>query len=792
MLRNYLKIAIRNIWKRKGYSFINVFGLSLGVAATILLSLYAKNELSWDQFNEKSDNIYQVYKQRITPSGTQDTFDTWVPMRSELLSTYPAIEDAARVYNTSNWVKGNEKKFQENVTYTDESLFNIFSFKLRKGDRSNPFPDLHSVIISREIAQKYFGDEDPVGKVLEINFDQDYVVSGVLEKIPQNSSVQMDIAVLGESSRDFEDFKDNWGSSFLNTFILLRPGASPEALESQFPNFITKIWDKETASRTNFKLMPLGNLNNYLNDSFRYAYIHIAIALVIIIIACINFMNMSTARSIERAKEVGLRKAIGAPRFQVILQFLGEAIFLSAIAVVLGIVMAELVLPYFNSLYSVELNIDVLGNPSNIALLLGFTLLIGLLAGGYPAFYLSKFQSVETLRGKIKSQAGGAGIRHSLLVAQFAITIVLIIGTLVVRNQIQFMKSANLGFEKANTLVINISQNDFDDSEQAQSRMQTFKNQISQMREVASVSSSQNVPGQWSSSFTFAVPEGHENQDPMRVRFSFMDHNFFETWGINLLEGRSFREKSEADMHGKVIVNKSALEEFGWAEGVGKQIGVGSSGDTKLDVIGVVEDYNFRSLQNPVAPILHVYRPPENGIHNFITVRLQTSDLSATMASLREHWNIMDPTREMDYFFADQNFNQQYQRQEQLATIGSSFSILAIIVACLGLLGLVSLMIRQRIQEIGVRKVLGASVSRILVLLSVDYLKLVALGFIIAAPVAWYLMQQWLQDFAYHTQLGAAVFVKAGLIAVSIAVVVVCLQAYRAATVNPVDSLRSE
>jgi putative ABC transport system permease protein len=792
MLRNYLKIAIRNIWKRKEYSFINVFGLSLGVAATILLFLYGQYELSWDEFNKKSENIYQVYKERVTPSGTQDTFDTWVPLRSELLSTYPVIEKAVRVYNTSIWVEGNEKKFQETVTYTDDSLFDMFSFNLQKGDLSNPFPDLHSAIISKDIAQKYFGDTDPIGKVLRLNFDQNYVVSGVLEDIPQNSSVQMDIAVLGESSSDYEDFKDNWNNSFLNTYILLQPGASSDELEAQFPDFITKIWDEETASRTNFKLMPLTELNDNFANSDQYAYIHIAIALVIIVIAGINFMNMSTARSIERAKEVGMRKALGARRFQVIRQFLGEAILLSVVAVLFGILMAELALPYFNSLYNVGLSFDVLGNLSNIGLLLGFTLLIGLLAGGYPAFYLSKFQSVETLRGKIQSRAGGAGIRHGLLVAQFAITIVLIVGTLVVRDQIQYMKNANLGFEKENTLVINVAQDDFDNPEQAQTRLQTFKDQLSQMSEVVSVASSQNVPGQWSSSFTFVIPEGHENQDPMRVRFSFMDHNFFETWGIELLEGRSFREGSEVDMRGKIIVNKSALEEFGCIEGVGKQIGLGSSGSTKIEVIGVVEDYNFQSLQNPVAPILHVYRPPENGIHNFITVKLQTSDLSAAMASLREQWNIMDPSREMNYFFADQNFNEQYQRQEQLATIGGSFSILAIIVACLGLLGLVSLMIRQRIKEIGVRKVLGASVGRILVLLSGDYLKLVAVGFVIAAPVAWYLMQQWLQDYAYHIELGFGVFAMAGVIALTIAVGVVCLQAYRAARVNPVESLRDE
>lgn len=792
MLLNYFKIAIRNIWKRKGYSFINVFGLSLGVAAAILLFLYANYELSWNQSHDRADDTYLIYKERITPSGTQDSFDTWVPLRNELLSTYPAIEEAARFFNSTNWTEANEKKFRERITYTDASLFDIFSLGLREGDPDNPFPDLHSAVISQEIARKYFGYENPIGKPLRINYAVDYVVAGVLEEIPGNSSVQIDIAVQAESSLQYDDFKDNWGTSFLNTYLLLRPGTTAAELEAQFPDFITKIWDEETASRTNFKLMPLLEVNDYFADSDRFAYIHIGIALIIILIACINFMNMSTARSIERAKEVGMRKSLGARRGQLVRQFLGEAMLLGLVAVMLGVVVAELVLPRFNSLYDVDLNFSIVGDPFNLLLLIGFVVLIGILAGGYPALFLSKFKSVETLRGKIGTRPGGAGLRHSLVVVQFAITIVLIVGTLVVRDQVQFMKNANLGFEGENTLVIRAALDDFENDEQAATRLQTFKQELSRLSDVVSVSSSEDVPGQWNNSFTFAIPEGHENEDPMRIRYSFMDHNFFDTWGIELLEGRLFRESSETDMGERVIVNETALREFGWDTGVGKQVGLGSSGNTKLEVIGVVEDYNFQSLQSPVAPILHVYRMPDNGVHNYITVRLRTADLGQTMASLGELWNMLDRSREMDYFFADENFNRQYRRQEQLAAIAGSFSTLAIIVACLGLLGLVSLMIRQRTKEIGVRRVLGASVSRILMLLSGYYIKLVVIGFVIAAPAAWYLMRQWLQDYAYHVELGPEVFAVAGVIAFVIATSVVCIQAYRAAIVNPVESLRDE
>ena len=792
MLRNYLKIAFRNLWKRKGYSAINIFGLSIGVAATIILSLYAYNELSFDQFNEHAEDTYMVYKQRITPSGTQDAFDTWVPLKDELERSFPSVVSAVRQYSSRAWVEVGQEKFQERVTYTDESLFDIFSFDLTEGDVNNPFPDLHSVILSKEIAQKYFGNENPIGRTIRLNFNQDYMVSGVMEEIPQNSSVQMDMAIQIQSDPDYADFEQNWGTSFLMTYVQLREGASPDNLEAQFPSLITKIWDEETAQRTNFKLLHLLEVNDSRNNSFRYAYIHLGIALIIILIACINFMNMATARSMERAREVGMRKALGAQRGQLVRQFLGEAFLLSSISVLSGILITELALPYFNDLYNVELSLGLLSSPFAWLSLAGLVAVLSFLAGGYPAFYLSKFSSIESLRGKLSSKPGGIALRHSLVVTQFTVTVMLIIGTLVVNNQISFMKNADLGFEKENTIAIQVNQGDFDDPEQAASRLETFKQEVQKISDVISVSSSEDIPGNWSSSFIFAIPEGWTNENPMRVRYSFMDHNFFETYGIEVLEGRSFREGSETDQQERVIVNKAALADFGWETGVGKTIGLGSSGSQQIEVIGVVEDYNFQSLENSVAPILHVYRQPENGVHNFVTAKIIGSNTQATVSSLKEQWNLLDPTREMNYFFLDDNFNSLYQRQEQLSSIAGSFTGFAILIACLGLFALVSLAVQQRKKEIGVRKVLGASVSRILIIISRDYLKLVSLGFLIAVPVAWYMMSQWLQNYAYHINLGLGVFLLSGVITIFVSLVVVGLEAAKAALMNPVDSLRSE
>ncbi len=794
MLKNYIKIAIRNVWKKKGYSAINIFGLSIGVAATIILSLYAYNELTYDRFNENAEEIYMVYKERVTPSGTQNSFDTWVPLKDELVSSFPSIVNAVRQYTNREWVETGQKKFQEFITYTDESLFEMFSFRLAEGNNRDPFPDLHSIIISKEMAEKYFGNERAIGKTLRLNFDQEYVVSGVLEEIPDNSSVQIDMAIQAESDPSYDDFAQNWGTSFLITYIQLEEGTTKEEMEAQFPAFVTKIWDRETSERTNFKLLPLLEVNDSRNNSFRYAYIHLGIALVIILIACINFMNMATARSMERVQEVGMRKVLGAGRVQLIRQFLGEALVLCLISVAVGVLLAELALPYFNSLYNVSLGLDLLGSPLVLFGLAALALVLSFCAGAYPAFYLSKFSSIESLRGRLGSSGkpGGAGLRQGLIIVQFAVTVALIAGTLVVLNQIDYMKNADLGFQKDNTVAIQVAQDDFDDPEQAALKLETFKQEIRQYSDVVSVASSEDIPGSWSNSFTFAVPEGWTNESPMRLRYSFMDHNFFDTYGIELLEGRSFREGSEADQRESVIVNESALKDFGWETGVGKFVGLGSNGSHKLEVIGVVEDYHFQSLENSVAPILHVYRQPDNGVHNFVSVKINGANIGSTLSFLREQWQLLDPSREMNYFFVDENFNQLYQRQDQLASIAASFSTLAIIVACLGLLALVSLTVQQRKKEIGVRKVLGASTGRILTIISKDYLKLIVAGFLVAIPVAWYMMSQWLSNYAYHIELGAGVFLLAGLIAIATSLAIVLFEAVKAAWMNPVESLRSE
>ncbi|MEX2347533.1 MAG: ABC transporter permease [Balneolaceae bacterium] len=795
MLKNYIKIAFRNLWKRKGYSLINVAGLSIGIAAALLISLYAMNELGYDSFHQNSDDLYMVYKERVTPAGIQEAYDTWVPMKIELEESYPNVEHATREFNQSVWVEAEDKRFQENITYTDPEMFEMFTFPLALGDNENPFPSLQSVVISEAIAQKYFGDDNPIGKVFRLGYARDYVVSGVLEDIPQNSTIQIDMALQLESVGSYENIKDNWGSSFLNTYVQLRKGSPASELEAQFPAFIANIWDHETAERTNFKLLPVPEMYNRFNDSDKYAYILLAIAFAIVVIACINFMNMATARSMERAGEVGMRKALGSRSSQLILQFLGESILITLTALLAGTALAEALLPAFNNLYSLDLSLSLFENIWIPAALAGFGILIGLIAGGYPALFLSKFSPAEVLRGQVSKKPGGLALRRVLVVTQFAVTIIIIIGSLIMKQQVEYMRGAELGLQKENIIAIQGSADDFEDEEDANIRLSTFKDEILKDPNVVSVASSRALPGQQLGfgSFTFVMPEDWTAEDPLRMRWTLVDHEFFNLFEVELLEGRHFRAGSETDRNEGVIINKAAMDDFGWETAEGKTIRLGSGGSQVLNVVGVVDNYHYQSLENEVEPILHFYRPPENTAHGFISVKLGSGNMSSTLRDIETKWTEMvTADMPLNYSFVDDQFDQLYQTQDRLVTVSGAFSILAILIASLGLLALASLMVNQRTKEIGIRKVLGASISKIMLLISKDFVLLVLTGFLIAAPAAWYLMNNWLQDFAYRINPGAGIFFAGGLCALIVALITVSIHAVKAANMNPVESLRNE
>ena len=789
MLKNYFKIALRSLLKYKLNNIITIFGLGTGFAASLLIYLFARNELTYDAFHKNAKSIYLIYKERMTPTGTQITRDTWLPMAQALIHDYPAIANAVRLWGGSDWVEVGNQRFQENISYSDPAFFEVFTFPLLRGDAATVFSDPHSAVVSDDLARKFFGDEDAIGKHLTIGYTTDYVIRGVLAEIPQNSQIQISILVPAVSAPFYEENKDRWDSSFLSTFIQLLPGTATAELEAQFPNFVAKIWNAELNQSMKLKLAPLLQLYNEITGAHTYAYILLGVALIILIIATINFTNLTTARSVERAREVGMRKVWGALRPELIKQFLQESLLMAVLALLLGLCLLELVLPWFNSLYGLELHTAYLDQPQSILGLFTLTAAVGLLSGCYPAFVLSRYQPGEALKGKLKSKPAGVRLRYGLVIAQFCLAMILMIGTGVMWRQIQFMKNANLNFDRENVIALPVQVSDFRNQAEARIRLETFRNELHQYSGVRSVSSSIQVPGRWPQSFTFAYPTDRDDSQRLRVRRALVDAQFFDTYGMKLIEGRNFSETSATDAQQSLILNEAALRDLGWPNGAGRQIRVG---ETVYTVIGVVKDYNFASLANAVAPVLHFYRPPDSEAHRVISVKLAAGNIAAALDFIRDKWRALDSARPPDFFFIDDNFNLLYQSETRLNTVAGAFALLAILIAVLGLFGLSSLMVAQRTKEIGIRKTLGASVVSIVFLLTKVFNKLVIVAFVLACPLAYFAAKRWLQNFAYRVEVSGEIFALAGVLALAIAFLTISFQSLKAALANPVEALRYE
>ncbi len=763
--------------------------MSLGIGSMLLIALFSINELNYDRFHENEDRIYRVYKQRITPAGVQDAMDLWAPMKDELTSTYPGIQKAARYWAGGVWVEIGENTFEETVTYTDPEFFEIFSFPLSAGNDSQPFSNLSSVVISKEVARRFFNDVNPIGKNITIDFETEYIVTGVMEDIPMNSSLQPEIVVLLESDPGYPEYESSWGSSFLSIYALLNENIHPEEIEAQFPDFITKIWDAEENQRTNLKLMALRDMYDYFNNSNQTVFILIGIAIALIIIAIINFVNLATARSIERNKEVGVRKSLGASRSQLIKQFLGESILISLFALLLSTLLVQVALPMFNQFINLELNSPWAMPPLFLILLLISTTIIGVIAGIIPALFISKFSPSRILTGTLENTTKKFTFRKILVSTQFGITTFILFGTMVVWSQLQHMKNTNPGFDRDGVLAIEISPRDFSDTESAIPRITTFRNELSNLEGISNVSASVGVPGDWRNSFMFARPEGWD-EDRARVRFTYIDNQFFNTYNMTFLEGGNFTETADSVQSEYIIVNKAALDDFGWASGLEKQIQVGR--DRFVRVIGVVENYNYASLEEEVEPIIHFYRSAENLTHNVISVKIGSANIPSMMDRIQATWSLYFPTHELNYFFIDENFEMLYENQDRLANVSGLFTLLIIMISCLGLFALTSLIIVKKSREIGIRKVLGANTFSIIRLLSSDFLKLVGIGFLIGSAPGWFFMNSWLKNFAFSITLNGIYLFLSGAILIVLALATVSFYATKAATANPVDSLKSD
>jgi putative ABC transport system permease protein len=792
VFRNYLKTAFRNLWKHKAFSFINIMGLTVGMTACFLIFLYVRFELTYDAFNSKADRIYRVVTDLKTPSETIKTSGPSWAVPPNIKDAFPEVEAFVRLTNADMLVRKGDMKFQEDeALFADSAFFQVFDFKLLKGNPKTALSEIMTVVLSQTAARKYFGDEDPMGKTLLFTAKgEPATVTGLMKDMPQNAQFRTDMLIsMSTLTKKFNNQLDeqwtNYGSS---AYLLLKPGTQAKALQAKFPDFLEKRNGSEMKQAQMFPtliLEPLkevylystrggstGNINN--------VYIFSIIAIFILLIACINFINLTTARSTERAKEVGIRKMAGAGKPQLIRQFIGESVIICGIALLLTLGLAALLLPLFNQLAGKQVSEGIFSNWQYIGLLALAAIAIGLLAGSYPALVLSSFRPVVVLKGRFATGVKGILLRKGLVVAQFSISIALIIGTIIVYRQMNYMRSRDLGFNKDQTLVIDTGN---DPAKEA------FKQALTTIPAVKSVSLSSSVPGSGNNGAYSEIENSKGDLQIANLDLYFVDFDYIKQYEMKIVAGRAFAREFMTDTTQAMILNETAVRLFGYSspqQAIGRRF---KQWGREGNIIGVVKDFHFRSLQQDIKPLTMRIEP---GGSQLVSIKMGMTNVPATLATIETKWKALVPNRPFSYQFLDELFDKQYRAEERFGKLFFNFAVLAIFISCLGLLGLAAYSTMQRTKEIGVRKVMGASVTSIVNLLSKDFLKLVIISFFIAAPAAWYFMHKWLEGFAYNTPIAWWIFALAGIMALVIALFTISFQAIRAALVNPVKSLKSE
>ncbi len=799
---SYLKIALRKIQRQKGYSFVNIAGLALGMACCLLIVFYIRHELSFDRFHQDADHIYRITADAVLGGNPINAPRSPSPLAQYLVTNYPEVHSAVRIIRWPSLpVRFADKEFvQSKIAFADPALFDVFTFALVRGDAKTALGRPYTVVLTERTAGMYFGTDNPVGKFLKFDDQYDYEVTGVIKDVPQNSHIQFDLLCSLETyfSRN-PGLRDQWFGNFIYyTYVrLIRPEAR-QLLEAKLPDLVEeKMGNALNALKANFRfnLQPLTeiHLRSKLqweygpNGDIRYVYIFTAIAVVILAIACINFMNLATARSARRAREVGLRKVVGARRGDLIGQFLGESTSTSLLALLVAWAFVVLALPLFKSLSGIELTIGVGELAWLIPVFFGLVLFVGFAAGSYPAFYLSSFQPVKVLKAGLHAGSGNARFRRFLVVSQFVLSVAMIIGTQTIADQIRYMKNKDLGFQKDQVLAISSARG------KTPPAPDLVKTRLKEVPGVVDVAATVFVPGQDQSdqSIDIVVPEGYTGSTNLLFRRFNADADFVRTMGMKIARGRDFSKDIASDAKNAVLLNEEAVRKTGWADPIGKTIKIlvnNNQYETKT-VVGVVKDFHFSSLRETIEPICLTN---ELRSSSFFVVKLRTDNIGRLLDEIKKAWRTVSSGSWIDYFFVDENFDALYRSEERLNKIFSSFSVLAIAIACLGLFGLASFLAEQRKKEIGIRKVLGASVGAVVGFLSRGFLKLVGLAVLIAWPIAYFAMNIWLRGFAYRTSLSPWTFLGSGSAALAIAFLTVSYQAIRAASANPVDSLKYE
>ena len=798
MYKNYIKIAFRNLMLHKGYAAINILGLAIGVAACLLIVLFVRDELSFDKYNSKADRIYRVAVDGLYGNTEIKWIATCAPLAAASVKEFPEIEDAVRIGDCNKPVISyNQKSFTEFSAFTcDSNIFNIFTLPVLQGNSITALNRPNTLVITESVAKKIFGHEDPIDKTLKL-MGLNFRITAVIKDVPKRSHIQFDILI------SFVSFKESkstdWWDNNYSTYYLLKENTNFKTLEAKLPVMQNKYMGTNGESfekwvskgnKWHFYLQPLTKIHlttdadgvTVANNNMVYVYLFSIVALFILILACVNFTNLSTAKASLRFKESGIRRTIGSHRGSIIMQFLAESILISFIASLLGLLLVEMSIHWFNQLTDKALKIEYFAVWYNIPLLLIFVIVIGFVAGIVPAFQMSSYKTLDLLKAKKNKAAVYFGFREALIVFQFFISIGLIVSTIFVYKQLNFIQNEKLGFDKTNIIVIQRA-------EELQQKIKIFKDDILSNPQIISSTASNSAPG-YSYSIHACLPEGYENKksNPSIVKY-FTDFDFPVTYGMEISKGRLFSKKFLTDSSG-IIINECAAKLFNWKEPIGKKIYF--SRDDVYTVIGVVKNYHYESLKNEIRPacIVPFNRFEKNA--EIISVKINNKDISKTIGFLKSTWDKYSNGIPFQYSFLDEDYGKLYEKEKRISKTLSVFSVLAIFIACLGLFGLASFMAERKTKEIGIRRINGAHVGNVFMQIAINFNQWIGIAFLIACPIAWYAMHKWLQNFAYKTELSWWVFALAGLISLVIALITVSWQSWRAATRNPVEALRYE
>ncbi len=789
MLKNLIKTAFRHILKHFGYSILNILGLTLGISSALFLVIYVADEISYDRYHEKADRIYRVSSKITEPDDQFTWIVAQIPFGPQVVQDYPEVQSFVRFINMPRALyKYEDKEFnEENFYYVDSTLFDIFTCEVIKGDAKNAISEPNKIAITERIAERYFGSEDPIGKTLTTGTTS-FEVTGIIKDVPSNSHFRFDAIA---SRNNLPKQIGSWGNFGVYTYLLFPDNFDTKAFEAKM-QAMYEAHMKTIFGPLNIKieyiLEPITRIHLYSTNagepeptgSITYVYIFGIVAMFLVLIAAMNYMNLATARSAGRAREVGMRKVVGSRRGTLIMQFLSESTLFTIISLVLSIIILIILLPQFNLLAGKSFNLSVIYSPVVLLTLLGAVLIVGFVGGSYPAFFLSRFSPVTVLKGEVTQGSAGSLFRKILVVIQFTVSVVMIICTLVVFRQLNHLKSMDQGFDQKNVLGLQLNQGMIQ-------KYPVLKQALLDNPEIKYVGSTNTAVGEGSGKVIFNV-ETDQGMSQRGVNFAVVDHDFVEALGIKMVAGRDFQQDMPSDTLTGVLVNETFAKRMNWSDPIGKKVELGDENTIRARVIGVMKDYHQTGMYNEIESLMLIYRFN----NNIVYIKLSEQNIQQTIGFIETKWKEIFPDQPFTYTFLSERFNRQFEADERRGLVFTLFTILAILIACLGLFGLASYMVEQRTKEIGIRKVFGANEGTILQLIAKDFLLLVLIGIVIAVPVAYYFMNSWLENYVYKTNISASLLIAAAMLTLVITFITVSYKAYQASVMNPASSLKTE